>query len=312
MGKVWLIKEFSALTNVTVQALHYYHKVGLLKPSVSGHNGYRMYSQADLIKVQQIVAFKYFGFSLKQIKQVFSKKGSELEMLQMQEQLIQEKIKGLTSAHNFLRAIINQKCSEAFISIDTITDLMKEYQMIDNLKNTWIGKQLDGKSEFDQYVHFLDHCATLKPDSSEEALLNLYKKISENIGENPASEFGEAIARELMEMSLRMRNGTTDNEITSKSTVVFEQLLQRMAKEENLDLAKAEEKEKALRKMSEEWGRTAGKYFSSTGCGKFGQSSLGAVATPETADWLKKAMEYSATKPEFVAWCQTLTISAKK
>ena len=64
----WRIKEISDLTKISVRTLHHYDKIGLLKSSMRESNGYRWYSEGDLAKLQQIIALKFFGFSLGQIK----------------------------------------------------------------------------------------------------------------------------------------------------------------------------------------------------------------------------------------------------
>jgi hypothetical protein len=58
----WYVKELSSLTGVSVQTLHHYDRVSLLKPSVRLDNGYRLYSEQDLAKLQKIIALKFFGF----------------------------------------------------------------------------------------------------------------------------------------------------------------------------------------------------------------------------------------------------------
>ena len=71
----WYIKEFSKLTNVTVRTLHHYDQIDLLKPSVRFPNGYRVYTESDLIKLQQIMALRFLGFSLSVIKDIMKKNG---------------------------------------------------------------------------------------------------------------------------------------------------------------------------------------------------------------------------------------------
>jgi DNA-binding transcriptional MerR regulator len=68
----WYVKELSKLTRVSVQTLHYYDRINLLKPSVRLENGYRLYSEEDLLRLQQIVALKFFSFELAQIKQILA------------------------------------------------------------------------------------------------------------------------------------------------------------------------------------------------------------------------------------------------
>ena len=66
--KQWYAKELSKLSHVSVRTLHHYDKINLLKPSLRQSNNYRLYSEKDLLKLQQIIAFKFFGFELSQIK----------------------------------------------------------------------------------------------------------------------------------------------------------------------------------------------------------------------------------------------------
>ena len=64
----WYIKELSKLADISVQTLHHYDRIGLLKPSIRCANCYRLYSEDDLLKLQQVIALKFFGFKLGQIK----------------------------------------------------------------------------------------------------------------------------------------------------------------------------------------------------------------------------------------------------
>ena len=66
----WYVKELSKITGLTVQALHHYDRIDLLKPFIRQDHGYRLYSEADLLRVQQIIALKSFGFEFAQIKKI--------------------------------------------------------------------------------------------------------------------------------------------------------------------------------------------------------------------------------------------------
>src|SRR6185312_3207658 len=75
----WFVKDLSKLTGVSVQTLHHYDRIQLLKPSVRLANGYRVYSEKDLLKLQQIIALKFFGFELSKIKVLLSQECNALE-----------------------------------------------------------------------------------------------------------------------------------------------------------------------------------------------------------------------------------------
>lgn len=64
------IKELAELTDVSVRTLHHYDKIGLLVPQKDDWNGYRIYSEKDVDKLQQILFFKELDFPLKKIQQI--------------------------------------------------------------------------------------------------------------------------------------------------------------------------------------------------------------------------------------------------
>ncbi|MCK6078029.1 MerR family transcriptional regulator [Paenibacillus silvae] len=64
------VKEVSELASISVRTLHHYDEIGLLVPDEITAAGYRMYSDANLERLQQILFFKELGFSLKEIKNI--------------------------------------------------------------------------------------------------------------------------------------------------------------------------------------------------------------------------------------------------
>src|SRR5438552_1370460 len=85
-------REFAELTGVTVRTLHHYDRLGLLKPSRYSRAGYRLYRESDVARLEQIVALKFIGFSLNEIKKILSHGQIDLAtMLQRQREAITEK-----------------------------------------------------------------------------------------------------------------------------------------------------------------------------------------------------------------------------
>lgn len=67
------IGEFSKLSHITVKALRFYEKEGLLIPEeVDSWNGYRYYSTAQLETAAKIKAYRQLDFSVEEIKAIFS------------------------------------------------------------------------------------------------------------------------------------------------------------------------------------------------------------------------------------------------
>lgn len=67
------IGELSKQTGVTVRTLDYYDEINLITPSSKTSGGHRLYDDSDVMKLQQVLALKYMGFSLKKIKDRLNK-----------------------------------------------------------------------------------------------------------------------------------------------------------------------------------------------------------------------------------------------
>ena len=95
--KYYKTGEFAKMANVSLRTIRYYDTVGLLKPSVVQDNGYRLYSDSDLVKLQQILSLKYLGFSLDEIfsMTVNNDSSSLKESLELQSRLVKQKIEHL-------------------------------------------------------------------------------------------------------------------------------------------------------------------------------------------------------------------------
>ncbi len=71
---VYTIQQLATLASVSVRTLHYYDEIGLLSPAFIKSNGYRYYTKAELVRLQQILFFKELEFSLEDIKKMMSSK----------------------------------------------------------------------------------------------------------------------------------------------------------------------------------------------------------------------------------------------
>ena len=62
--------EFAHMAGVTLRTIRYYDKINILKPALVTDSGARFYTDQDLYKLQQILLFKYLGFSLDEIREM--------------------------------------------------------------------------------------------------------------------------------------------------------------------------------------------------------------------------------------------------
>ncbi|MGM9942242.1 MAG: methyltransferase domain-containing protein, partial [Bulleidia sp.] len=97
--------EFAKKAHVTLRTIRWYDSKNLLKPSGYTDGGARLYTDGDLAKLQQILLFKYLGFSLDDIREMIMTSGDEeylLGSLDIQKKLVQEKIEELNDVYRAL------------------------------------------------------------------------------------------------------------------------------------------------------------------------------------------------------------------
>ncbi|KTC66024.1 GTP cyclohydrolase (plasmid) [Legionella adelaidensis] len=107
--KYYKIKDISRVTALSVRSLQYYDDIGLLKPSLRTDAGYRLYSERDLIRLQQVVTLKFLGFSLTAIRKILE--GPEFEVLNsmhIQAEALKEKAAHINEAARLTTYIASQ------------------------------------------------------------------------------------------------------------------------------------------------------------------------------------------------------------
>ena len=62
------VGELARRTGLTIRALHHYDEIGLVRPSRHSEAGYRLYTSADIARLQQVVSLRQLGFSLEEIR----------------------------------------------------------------------------------------------------------------------------------------------------------------------------------------------------------------------------------------------------
>lgn len=83
------VKEIAELTGVSTRTLRYYDEIGLLSPTGKSESGYRLYDEKALERLQQILFFREFEISLKEIKSILDHPDFDKnQILQMQRKML--------------------------------------------------------------------------------------------------------------------------------------------------------------------------------------------------------------------------------
>ena len=92
------VGQLAHLAGVTVRTLHHYDDVGLLNPSVRSPAGYRLYDDADLLRLRQILFYRELDFPLDDIAAIVADKDIDAGAhLRRQHRLLRERIERMRS-----------------------------------------------------------------------------------------------------------------------------------------------------------------------------------------------------------------------
>lgn len=192
--------EFAKLSGVTVRALHHYDRIGLLRPSRYTRAGYRLYTPGDLARLEQIVALKFIGFSLSEIKKIFKRGPVDLPTaLRQQRDAIKEKRQRLELAiqaiqrAEYVLSTSDEPAWEAFAKIIEVINMQSNMD--------WSKKYYseEAQAEIEQ------RAATIPREVIEQAQRDwaiLIKEVQAAVkaGEDPASEKSQALAARWSEL----------------------------------------------------------------------------------------------------------------
>lgn len=198
----WYVKDLSKLTGVSAQTLHHYDRIDLLKPSIRLANGYRVYSEKDLLKLQQIIALKFFGFALSPIKGLLTSNAGALEHLTTQAQFLEQKANSLLDASTALKSIISDVKDDKSIPWKTIIQLIEVYRMTQQLEHSWV-KEIFTPEELKQYATFeaemKSHSTAEQRAAFEKNWANLVAEVKNNLSKDPTSEIGIQLGEKCMQ-----------------------------------------------------------------------------------------------------------------
>lgn len=191
------VHEVSKISGVSIRALHHYDHIGLLPATEVTEAGYRLYDEAALERLQNILFFKELEFSLKDIKKILdSPDFDKSRALEQQIHLLELRKEHLQNLIDFARemktiggkimsfeAFDTKKMDEYAAQAKALwgkTDAYKEYERKSKGQSREEQQRLN--AEMMNIFAGFGRIRESEPDSAEA--LALVKKLQNHITEN--------------------------------------------------------------------------------------------------------------------------------
>ncbi|MFJ7189309.1 MerR family transcriptional regulator [Streptomyces bacillaris] len=102
----WSIADVCRMSGVTSRTLRHYDQIGLLPPAGIAGNGHRLYGEAELLRLQQILLMRELGLGLREIRAVLDSQVDRVAVLrEHQRRLLGERDRLETLARTVGRTI---------------------------------------------------------------------------------------------------------------------------------------------------------------------------------------------------------------
>ncbi len=203
-------KEFADKCAVTVRTLHFYDRLGLLPPTARSESGYRLYGESDLERLEQILALRYVGLGLDQIKKLLDGPPQPLaDALRLQRKIILDEKRRLDLVLGALEeaeaALNGNDEDERWRAVRTVIEAFKVKNDFGWTENYYSPEALKKLAE---------QRATTSPDvieAGERAWAELIAEVEEAAKtEDPSSERARALAQRWRDLIAQFTKGDPD------------------------------------------------------------------------------------------------------
>lgn len=201
-NQIYKVSEFAEATGVTVRTLHHYDRIGLLKPTSRTEAGYRLYGRADLERLQQIVALKFVGFPLNQIKELLERRPvGVMTALRMQRMVIADRVEHLRHALSAIEAAESEARDGDAPTAASLKKIIEVMEMPTDPK--WMEKYYDEAA-------ITEHKKQRNPAMQEQVTrewTELIAEVEASVHEDPAGAHAQELASRWNELVGRFTQG---------------------------------------------------------------------------------------------------------
>lgn len=155
MPQDWKVGDLAKLTGLTVRTLRFYDQIGLFSPSGHSDSGHRLYNEADIRKLHQILSLKDLGLSLEEIQSVL--KGhtyTPSDIVNIQIERVRKNIKAQQKLLAELERVAELMNRREPPTVDEFISLLETMKM--SHEKSIIAHRLNWEHHLDQFGDFLN------------------------------------------------------------------------------------------------------------------------------------------------------------
>jgi DNA-binding transcriptional MerR regulator len=127
------VGELAKRTGLTVRTLHHYDEIELVRPSLRTESGHRLYTAADVTRLQQVLSLRQLGFALEEIRACLARADfSPVEVIRLHVERLREQIELQRGLCARLEALADHFRPAGEVSVEQFLQTIESMTMIEN------------------------------------------------------------------------------------------------------------------------------------------------------------------------------------
>ncbi|WP_433192786.1 MerR family transcriptional regulator [Nocardia sp. CA-107356] len=139
---------------VTIRALHHWDAIGLVRPSDRTDAGYRLYTAADLARIQRVLTYRELGVPLDDIKSLLDDPAIATASLQEQRDSLRARAARLHQMADAMDRVIEARKSGILLAADEQVEIFGRHW-----QPTWAAQAHDRWGDTDQWAQYAERAA---------------------------------------------------------------------------------------------------------------------------------------------------------
>jgi DNA-binding transcriptional MerR regulator len=141
---LWKVGDLAEQSGLTVRTLHHYDRTGLLRPSLRGAGGHRLYTDGDVRRLLEIKCLRQLGLSLKEIAKVLDDPQHQiLEVLHAHGRHLENQIRRQQEICRRLESLTARLADNGDAGAEDFLNLIKEIEMTEKMEKYYTPEQLE-------------------------------------------------------------------------------------------------------------------------------------------------------------------------
>lgn len=130
--RVWKVGRLASATGLTVRTLHHYDHIGLVSPSGRTASGHRLYEEADVRRLYQVLALRQLGLPLDRVREVMAGQASLAEVLVAHQEFLTDQLTSVRALRGRVEALASAMSQRAATPVEDFLELIQKVIAMDD------------------------------------------------------------------------------------------------------------------------------------------------------------------------------------